>query len=202
MRRDERFTALKGRVPPAEPRRGRIAACLAGVGLCVLLAGAGPIAAATADSAYTRHDYERCERLSEDDPIMERRCEGYAGISILWINEPDNSSVSFGTEGTIGGEFDPRFTFAVVGNVIEWRGPLENGRIAPYAAIVRYQLCRSVGGPCAPELAIYRLHGTRGSCIAATVNGRRTGANARAREIADSFIRNFDCAKDKPRAPE
>jgi hypothetical protein len=133
---------------------------------------------------------------------MERRCAGHGGIEVLWINEPDNSSVSFGTEGTIGGEFDARFTFAVVGNVIEWRVPLQSGNVAPHAAIVRYQLCRSVGGPCAPELAIYRLVGKRASCIAATVNGRRPDANARAREIADSFVRNFDCEKDKPRAPE
>jgi hypothetical protein len=153
-------------------------------------------------SAYTRHDFERCTRTGDDDPIMERRCVGHDGIVVHWTSEPDNSSASFGTEGAIGGEFDARFTFAVVGNVVEWRGPLEGGKVAPVAAIVRYQLCRSVSGPCAPELVIYRLVGKRASCIAATVNGRRPDANARAREIADSFARNFDCEKDKPRAPE
>jgi hypothetical protein len=159
-------------------------------------------AAGPASSAYTRHDYEQCRRLGDDDPIMERRCEGYAGTPILWVNEPDSSSLSFGSEGARGGEYDPRFTFAVAGNVIEWRGPVEAGTIAPYAAIVRYQLCSAVGGPCAPELVIYRLVGKRASCIAATVNGRRAEANARAREIADTFARNFDCERDKRRAPE
>jgi hypothetical protein len=86
--------------------------------------------------------------------------------------------------------------------MIEWRGPLVNGKVMPIAAIVRYQLCRTVGGPCAPELAIYRLVGTRASCIAATVNGRRTDANIRARAIADTFAPSFDCLKDKRRAPE
>jgi hypothetical protein len=175
-----------------------IAAAISVLVLCLGVALAGE----ASDSIYTRHDYERCARTSDDDPIMERRCEGHDGIAVHWTNEPDNSSVSFGSENSIGGEFDARFTFATVGDVIEWRGPVQNGRVAPVAAIVRYQLCRAVGGPCTPELAIYRLHGKRGSCIAATVNGRRPDANARAREIADTFMRSFDCEKDKPRAPE
>lgn len=80
----------------------------------VLLAGAqGAQAAGSIDSAYTRHDYERCHKLSDDDPIMERRCEGHAGIVMTWVSEPDSSSLSFGTEGAVGGEFDNRFTFAV-----------------------------------------------------------------------------------------
>ena len=133
---------------------------------------------------------------------MERRCEGHGGVTILWVSEPDSSSVSFGTEGAVGGEFDNRFTFAVAGNVIEWRGPAVQGRVEPFAAIIRYQLCRAIGGPCVPELVIYRLNGKRSSCIAATVNGRRVDANVRAREIADSFARNFNCEKDKRLVPE
>jgi hypothetical protein len=154
-------------------------------------------AAGSIESAYTRHDYEGCRKLSDDDPIMERRCEGHAGIPVTWVNEPDGSNVSFGAEGGVGGEFDNRFTFAVVGNVIEWRGPVERGAVRPYAAIVRYQLCRAIGGPCAPELVIYRLNGARSSCIAATVNGRRADANVKARDVADGFARSFDCEKDK-----
>lgn len=171
------------------------------VAALLLRLGVG-IAGEASDSVYTRHDYERCARTSDDDPIMERRCQGHDGIAVHWTNEPDNSSVSFGSEGSIGGEFDARFTFATVGDVIEWRGPVQSGKVVPVAAIVRYQLCRAVGGPCAPELVIYRLHGSRASCIAATVNGRRPDANARAREIADMFVSDFDCEKDKPRAPE
>jgi hypothetical protein len=175
-----------------------IAAAVSGLILCLGDGSAG----AASDSVYTRHEDERCARTGDDDPILERRCQGYDGIAVHWTNEPDNSSVSFGTESSIGGEFDARFTFAVVGDVIEWRGPVRSGKVVPVAAIVRYQLCREVGGPCTPELAIYRLHGKRGSCIAATVNGRRPDANARVREIADTYMRSFDCEKDKPRAPE
>lgn len=159
-------------------------------------------AAGSIDSTYTRHDYERCRKLSDDDPIIERRCEGHDGIPVTWVNEPDSSSISFGTDGAVGGEFDKRFTFAVAGNVIEWRGPVEKGRIVPYSAIVRYQLCSAIGGPCAPELVVYRLNGTRSSCIAATVNGRRADANLRARELADSFARDFNCERDRVRVME
>jgi hypothetical protein len=168
----------------------------------LIAAGAQAAQASPIDSVYTRHDYERCEKLGDDDPIMERRCLGPSGIPVTWINEPDNSNVSFGTEGSAGGEFDNRFTFAVVGNVIEWRGPVQRGAVEPYAAIVRYQLCQAIGGPCAPELVVYRLNGKRSSCIAATVNGRRTDANLRARELADGFVRNFDCEKGKVRVVE
>jgi hypothetical protein len=175
---------------------------IATVAAILILASPDAVAKENFGSAYTRHVYEQCVHTNDDDPIMERRCAGHGGIEVHWINEPDNSSVSFGSEGAIGGEYDPRFTFAVVGNVIEWRGPLTGGSIAPIAAIVRYELCRAIGGPCAPELVIYRLLGKRASCIAATVNGRRADANLRAREIADTFVASFDCEKDKPRKPE
>jgi hypothetical protein len=181
----------------------RFGSCSVSALIAACVSALGPASAAEpVSSAYTRHDYENCQKLSDDDPIMERRCEGYAEIPILWINDPDSSSLSFGTEGALGGEYDARFTFAVVGNVIEWRGPVEAGTVVPYAAIVRYQLCRAIGGPCAPELVVYRLVGKRASCIVATVNGRRADANLRAREIADTFARNFDCENDKRRTPE
>jgi hypothetical protein len=172
------------------------------VAAILILANPGAFAEEKYQSVYTRHVYEKCARISDDDPITERRCRGHDGIEVHWVNEPDSSSVSFGSEGAVGGEYDPRFTFAVAGDVIEWRGPLVSGKVAPVAAIVRYQLCRTIGGPCAPELAIYRLVGRRASCIAATVNGRRPDANARARTLADTFVSKFDCEKDKPRAPE
>jgi hypothetical protein len=167
--------------------------------LILLLSATTAVSTEPMGSAYTRHDYEKCRRTGDDDPIRERRCTGHDGIPVHWVSEPDSSSVSFGTEGAIGGEFDPRFTFAVAGDAIEWRGPVHGGKIAPHAAIIRYQLCRSIGGPCAPELVVYRLLGRRASCIAATVNGRRADANVRAREIADTVVPGFDCTKDKPR---
>jgi hypothetical protein len=71
-----------------------IAAAVSALILCLGVAVAGEVS----DSIYTRHDYERCTRTSDDDPIMERRCQGHDGIAVHWTNEPDNSSVSFGSE--------------------------------------------------------------------------------------------------------
>jgi len=170
--------------------------------LVAMSLGASAASAEPIASVYTRHDYEKCRKTGNDDPIVERRCVGHDAIPVHWVNEPDSSSVSFGTDGAVGGEYDQRFTFAVAGDVVEWRGPVRSGKVAPFAAIVRYQLCRSIGGPCAPELVIYRLVDKRASCIAATVNGRHADANARAREIADTFGRSFNCEKDKRRTPE
>jgi len=161
-----------------------------------------PARAQAIDSAYTKYDFEKCALVSDEEPVTERRCIGYAGILVFWVNEPDSSSIAFGTEGVTDGSYDGRFTFAVVENTIEWRGPRKAGRIAPFAAIVRFLLCGSIGGPCLPELVIFRLEGKRRSCIAASVDGTRTDANVRARTLVDGFVRRFRCGTDQKRPPE
>ena len=150
---------------------------------------AGPARAQAIDSAYTKHVFEKCTLVRDDDPVTERRCVGYANIPVFWINEPDSSSIAFGAEGVTDGSYDERFTFAVVENTVEWRGLRKAGRIEPFAAIVRFQLCRSIGGPCRPELVLFRLEGKRRSCITASVDATRAGANVSARALADSFVR-------------
>lgn len=66
---------------------------------------------------------------------------------------------------------------------------------------MRFQLCRSIGGPCRPELVLFRLEGKRRSCIAATLDGTRADANVQARALADDFVRRFRCGKDARRPP-
>jgi hypothetical protein len=170
--------------------------------ILTLLTAPSPGAAQPIDSAYTKHDFETCELVSNEEPVTERRCIGYAGIPVLWANEPDSTSIGFGTEGVTDGSYDERFTFAVVENTIEWRGPRKAGRIEPFAAIVHFQLCRSIGGPCRPELVLFRLEGKRRSCITASVDATRANANVRARALADSFVRRFRCGKDARQPPE
>ncbi len=161
-----------------------------------------PASAQTIESAYTKHDYEKCKVVTDEDPVLERVCEGYAGIPVRWLNGPDASSIFFGDEAVSDDTYDERFAFAVVQNTIEWRGPRRGAHIEPFAAIVRFQLCRAIGGPCRPELVLFRLEGRRRSCIAATVNGRRADANVRARVLADTFVQNFRCGQDQRRPPE
>jgi hypothetical protein len=166
------------------------------------LSGAALTGAASAQSiqsAYTKHDYETCKVISDEEPVTERQCTGHAGIAVNWTNEPDASSLDFGKDGLIG-ELGREFSFAVAGETIEWRGPMQGGAIVPFAAIVRYQLCGAIGGPCRPALVLYRLNGNESSCIAGIVEAKRKDANERARRMADSAVAGFRCGKDKRRA--
>ncbi len=120
------------------------------------------------------------------------------GIAVNYYGEDDGATIDFGTDGSKDAwPYAQSFVFA--GKTIEWRGETRNGRLVPYAAIVRYDLGRAIGGPFRPALMIFRLVGTTSSCLAAAEDGRRADANARARRTADTFVRDFRCGKDKPR---
>jgi hypothetical protein len=160
---------------------------------------AGP--ARAADGVSTTHDYEACPLIADHDPYQVRRCEGFAGIAVNWHNDDDDSTVDFGENGSSEAwPYEQSFVFA--GKTIEWRGATKAGVLVPYAAIVRYDMGRSIGGPFDPVLMIFRLEGKAGSCLAASVDGRRTDANAAARKIADGFVRTFRCGKDTRRPRE
>jgi hypothetical protein len=170
---------------------------LAALALTALTAGTA--SAQSIQSSYTKHDYEKCKVISDEEPVTERQCAGHAGIPVNWTNEPDASSLDFGKDGLIG-ELGREFSFAVAGETIEWRGPMQGGSVVPFAAIVRFQLCGSIGGPCRPALVLFRLNGDKSSCIAGIVEVRRKDANERARQMADSVVRSFRCGTDKRRA--
>jgi hypothetical protein len=164
----------------------------------VMFCASGFAVAQPYQSAYTKHDYEKCRLIADEEPVTERQCEGHGGILVNWTNEPDASFVAFGKEGLVG-EAGKAFTFAVAGETVEWRGAMAGGKLVPFAAIVRFDLCGGIGGPCHPELVLFRLDGAERSCIAATVDARKAKANERARQLADGFVRTFRCGKDKRR---
>jgi hypothetical protein len=146
------------------------------------------LAAGGNDSVYTRHDYESCQEIESPEPGIStrRRCEGRAGIAVIWNNEPDDSSVDFGTKPL---REDLRIgRFFAAGNTIEWRGPAGT----PLAAIVRYHSGRRIGLLDRPKLVVYRLEPGGRSCVMATVNGTQ-GANERARRLADRGAASFRC---------
>ncbi|SDR47563.1 hypothetical protein SAMN05519103_03653 [Rhizobiales bacterium GAS113] len=159
-------------------------------------AGAGEVV-----SAYTKHDYERCKLVSRDVASQTRKCRGIAGIAINYQNDDDNSVIDFGKEGLVGERgYDEGAVFA--GKTIEWRGVRRRGALAPYAAIVRFDMGRSVSGPFRPQLMIFRLEGTQRSCVVASLDARKPNADEKARQIADDIAATFACGKDKARAPE
>jgi hypothetical protein len=157
--------------------------------------------ARAADSAYTTYDYAACPLVVDEDPYQVRRCQGFDGIAVNWHNDDDDAVVDFGVKGS-SEEWPYEQSFVFAGKTVEWRGASRAGVLEPYAAIVRYDLGRSIGGPFDPVLMIFRLEGKTGSCLAASVDGRRADANARARKIADGFVRSFQCGKDRRRARE
>jgi hypothetical protein len=171
------------------------------LGLLSLLLVASPAEvafAADAVSVYTHHDYNKCRLVRKDAATQSRRCKGIAGIPINYSNGEDDSVIDFGRDGLVG-EASWGDEFAFAGKTIEWRGFRKNGRLEPYAAIVRFDVGRSIGGPFRPRLEIFRLEGDRRSCLAASVDGRKPDANRQARKIADDFVATFDCDKDKMR---
>jgi hypothetical protein len=157
--------------------------------------------ARAADSAYTTHDYAACPLVVDEDPYQVRRCQGLNGIVVNWHNDDDDAVVDFGTKGSSEDwPYEQSFVFA--GKTVEWRGATKARMLVPYAAIVRYDLGRSIGGPFDPVLMIFRLEGRTRSCLAASVDGRRADANVRARRVADRFVRTFRCGQDTRRARE
>ena len=164
-----------------------------------MLGALGPAMGQSFQSAYTKHDYEKCKVISDEEPVTERQCEGHGGIAVNWTNEPDASVVAFGKDGLVG-EYGRAFSFGVAGDTVEWRGAVTGGKLVPFAAIVRFDICGGIGGPCHPELVLFRLEGAERSCIAAMVDTRKAKANERARALADSFVRTVRCGTDKRRA--
>jgi hypothetical protein len=168
--------------------------------LAALAVALAAVPARAAESAYTTHDYAACPLIKDEEPYQVRRCAGFGGIPVNWHNEDDDATIDFGSNGAR--EQWPYESFAFAGKTIEWRGIRKAGALVPYAAIVRYDLGRSIGGPFQPVLMIFRLESTTGSCLAASVDARHADANARARRIADRFVRGFRCGKDTRRARE
>jgi hypothetical protein len=169
--------------------------------LGLILLGLAATPALAADSAYTTHDYATCPLIADEDPYQVRRCQGFGGIPVNWHNDDDDSTVDFGAKGS-SEDWPYEQSFAFAGNTIEWRGAATAGGLVPYAAIVRYDMGHSIGGPFEPVLMIFRLEGKTSSCLAASVGARHADANVRARRLADTFVRTFRCGTDTRHARE
>lgn len=144
-------------------------------------------------SITTRHTYEKCRKApSPEAGVIEvRRCSGPSGIAVVWMSEPDNSSVSFGSNPLdedleIGAAFE-------AGDAIEWR----SGKIgkAPVAAIVSYRTGDSVGKLDKSRLVVHRIEPSGRSCIMGAVTGSEAGNKARA--LVDGSAERFICGKSK-----
>ena len=148
--------------------------------------------AAAADSAYTKFDWEKCRKTAEGDDVVMRRCNGPDGIVVDINNGADAAFVSFGEKGArvetqLGELYFPKET-------VEWRKAAGK----PFAAILRYDIGKAIGGPFRSALVVYKLEGKTSSCVVAIVDGGKPGANERARAVADEATPKFTCDKDSP----
>ena len=176
----------------------RLAALLA---FCVVLA-AGARADEIIESTYTKHDYTKCRLQKQVDDVRKYRCEGHVGTLVNAYAAEDSLTVDFGMLGDKDdqGQFPTGFVFAK--ETVEWRGRVRTGKMTPYAAIIRYDVGQSIGGPFKPVLYVYHIKGLQGSCIVGSVDGAHADANERARKLADEVSAGFRCGLDKPRPME
>lgn len=179
----------------------RLAACALGA-LAAALPAAAPRADEIIDSTYTRHEYQKCKELKQEDDVRKYRCEGHVGTLVNVYMAEDSTVVDFGFQGNKddAGAFPAGFVFA--GDTVEWRGRVRTGKMTPYAAILRYDVGHSVGGPFKPVLYVYHIKGLQGSCIVGSVDGAHPDANERARKLADDVSAGFRCGTDKRREME
>ena len=157
--------------------------------LAVVAAYAGP--AAAQESSYTRHKYEACSRAQSPEPgvIEVRRCQGKSGIAVLWMSEPDSSSVSFGDK-SLDEALDLGGAAFEVGSTIEWRTGRRGS--TPVAAIVRYRVGAGVSSLNRSVLVVYRLQPSGGSCVMGVVGGADVNL---ARRVVDQSAGSFVCGK-------
>jgi len=148
--------------------------------------------ARAAESAYTTFDWDKCRKTGAEDDVVMRRCDGPAGIAVDVNSGADAAFVSFGAKGARGDTQLGEFYFPKT--TVEWRKAAGK----PYAAILRYDIGKSIGGPFRSALVVYKLEGTASSCIVAIVDGGKPDANARARRTADEAAPKFACDKDAP----
>ncbi len=163
------------------------------VSIAMLILGVSPHPAAAQESITTRHSYEQCAKARSPEPgvIEVRRCIGPSGIAVVWMSEPDSSSIRFASSPL---EESPQIGAAFeAGPAIEWRSG-KTGK-TPVAAIVSYRAGDSVGKLDKSRLVVHRIEPSGRSCIMAVVTGNDAGQKARL--LIDSSAERFVCGKSK-----
>jgi hypothetical protein len=151
--------------------------------LLALMAGlAGAQDPPRIDSAYSKLDLDRCERLDDGSELASAswRCAGHGGVPLFVQNGDDRYDLDAGSEGRDGhwGE-----SFDVPGETVEWR--IADGK--PFAIIYRLRSARSEA-PSSSRLVVETIGGARPGCRIFVVDGAAPRANEQAREAADRAL--------------
>lgn len=146
-------------------------------------------------SVYSSLSEQECRRLSldEESETISRLCKGVAGLDVYWAEGDLRTFMAYGKAPQTHCSAQQTFgAFNHVGKTIEWR--LEDGK--PFAVIHRWHVSQGGDGSVYKSwLGVTRIE-EGNSCRVAVVEGSLPDANRRARDIADSFARSFNCRAD------
>lgn len=141
---------------------------------CLLAAAlAAPPSGARAEeisSVYTPLDLARCKDVTPED-VKEYgtvwRCPGHDGIDVRVAKGDLRIFVSYGPKAeTQTAAYETVSQFNTIGDKLEWRVAKENGRLKPFATILRFNW--SVDGKTGSILVVTKL-GKEDSCHIAYV---------------------------------
>ena len=155
-----------------------------------------PVSAGDITSAYTKYNLEKCKRLSSsvEESYASFSCKGYAGNEIYFAEGDLRTFMAYGPNGFEHCSAQQTFGhFNSITSTVEWR--LDNGK--PFAAIQRWNVSDlDDASKTKSWLGVTKIE-IANSCRVAIVMGSLPQANEKAREIADTLARDFDCQKDK-----
>ena len=187
---------------------------MTGMAILVLVAGllcggltsvSTAVAAERIDSAYTKLDLERCAYTPpasvEGTDGGSWRCLGYKGMPVFVAEGDLRMFVSFGqnAENNIAAaQTLPNFN--TINETLEWR-VLDRGGWRPFATILRWfpqSYDEAAGKEVTGQVLVVTRLGRGQVCHIGYINARKVAnANERAREIADTRARTFDCGRDE-----
>jgi hypothetical protein len=164
-----------------------------------LVALPGQSWAAEIESVYTKLDLKQCkdvtpEEIKDNGAVL--ICPGYEGVDVRVAEGDLRIFVSYGPNAanqTATYETLPQFN--TIGETLEWRVKREDGKLKPFATILRFHW--DADDRQGSTLVVTKLAG-EDACHTAYVDATNNPkANEQARTIADKDAASFVCKRDK-----
>jgi len=171
--------------------------------LCGISAISSVSAAAEISSLYTKLDLKKCKLVAsnaDEGGWAEFTCKGYKGMHVrvaegdlrYFVSYGPNAKKQVAATQTLG-------PFNTIHHTLEWRVEKRGGEWVPFATILRY-FWDSGDGRRGQTLVVTKLNGDEACQVAHIKADGNTKANIKARDIADTQARTFDCASSEMRS--
>lgn len=185
------------------PFPSRLTALIALGAACLVLAVA-PAGAQQIDSTYTELDLEQCQPIPPETMGDEEgfgaywACVGYNNSLVLVAEGDLRMFVSYGQNALNEPAWSQTLPpFNTTHTTLEWRVMMVNGAWQPFATILRYFTDMGDGSEQGQTLVVTKLE-PGNTCHIGHVDARKVqNANEAARQIADTYAANFNCATDE-----